>query len=258
MKTLIAIPCFDTVHVEFVRSFMDLKKPEGTTFSFIPGTLIYEARNLIAQKAVENGFDRVLWLDSDMIIPPDALEVLTADMEEHRADLVTALYFRRKPPTNPVLSNDLYWRVNDDGNVETGATSYVDYPENAVFPIRGTGFGCCLTSRNLLRKMVEVYGSPFTPLMGMGEDFAFCWRADKAGFKMRCDSRVKCGHIGAYAYTEADFFMQTGRDAKNPRKVCKTCEYGRSDICNDHGETIINHEKHSCAEWRERIRREYE
>lgn len=210
MKTLIAIPTHDNVPVMFVKTFLDLIKPEGTTYSIIPGTLIYEARNLIAQKAVENNFDAVLWLDSDMIVPRDALIRLSEDMEKYRADLVTALYFRRKPPTNPVLSNDLYWRVNDDGNVETGATAYIDYPKNAVFPIRGTGFGCCLTSRNLLRKMVEMYGSPFTPLMGMGEDFAFCWRADKAGFRLRCDSRVKCGHIGSVVFDERAFMAQRG------------------------------------------------
>ena len=212
MKTLIAIPTHDNVPVLFVKTFLDLIKPEGTTYSIIPGTLIYEARNLIAQKAVENNYDAVLWLDSDMIVPHDALIRLAEDMEKYRADLVTGLYFRRKPPTNPVLSNDLYWRVNDDGNVETGATAYVDYPKNTVFPIRGTGFGCCLTSRNLLRKMVEMYGSPFTPLMGMGEDFAFCWRADKDGFRLRCDSRVKCGHIGSVVFDERAFMAQRIRD----------------------------------------------
>ena len=212
MKTLIAIPTHDNVPVMFVKTFIDLIKPEGTTYSIIPGTLIYEARNLIAQKAVENNFDAVLWLDSDMIVPRDALVRLAEDMEEHRADLVTALYFRRKPPTNPVISNDFYWRVEDDGSVKTGATSYVDYPRNAVFPVNGMGFGCCMTSGKLLKAMVDAYGSPFTPLMGIGEDYAFCYRAEKAGFKLMCDSRVKCGHIGSVIFDERAFMAQRGKD----------------------------------------------
>lgn len=210
MKTLIAIPTHDNIPVAFMKTFLDLQKPEGTTYSIIPGTLIHEARNLIAQKAVENNFDRVLWLDSDMIVPPDALVRLAADMEERRADIVTGLYFRRKPPTNPVISADFYWRVNDDGQVETGATSFVNYPKDAVFRVNGTGFGCCMTSRNVLRKMVEKYGSPFTPLMGIGEDYAFCYRATKDGYKILCDSRIKCGHIGTYVYDERAFDAQRG------------------------------------------------
>ena len=212
MKTLIARPTHDNVPVMFIKSFLDLIKPEGTTYSIIPGTLIHEARNLIAQKAVENGFDAVLWLDSDMIVPPDALVRLAADMEATGADFVTGLYFRRKPPTNPVISNDFYWQVNDDGQVETAATSYIDYPKNAVFRVNGTGFGCCITSGRLLREMVEKYGSPFTPLMGVGEDYAFCYRATMAGYDILCDSRIKCGHIGTYVYDERAFDAQ--RDKK--------------------------------------------
>lgn len=211
MKTLIAIPTHDNVPVEFVRSFLNLQKPEGTTYSIIPGTLIYEARNLIAQKAVENNIDRVLWLDADMIVPPDALVRLAEDMEATGADFVTGLYFRRKPPTNPVISADFYWRVNDDGNVETAATSFINYPKDAVFRVNGTGFGCCMTSGALLREMVEKYGSPFTPLMGIGEDYAFCYRVTRAGHAILCDSRIKCGHIGTYVYDERAFDAQRGK-----------------------------------------------
>lgn len=211
MKNLIAIPAYESMPVGFVKSLIDLRIPEGTTISIIPNTLIYNARNLIAQKAVENGFDRVLWLDADMIIPKDAFAQLAADMEEYNADIVTGLYFRRIPPTNPVISNDFYWRVEDDGSVKTGATSYVDYPRNAVFPVNGMGFGCCMTSGLLLRELVEKYGSPFTPLMGIGEDYAFCYRATLAGRAILCDSRVKCGHIGTYVYDERAFDAQKGR-----------------------------------------------
>ena len=212
MRTLIATPTHDNVPVEFVRSFLNLQKPEGTTYSIIPGTLIHEARNLIAQKAVENDFDAVFWLDSDMIVPPDALVRLQKDLVDCEADIITALYFRRKPPTNPVISNDFYWRVNDDGQVETGATSYIDYPKNAVFPVNGMGFGCCITSGRVLRDMVETYGSPFTPLMGIGEDYAFCYRATKAGYDIFCDSRIKCGHIGTFVYDERAFDAQRGNN----------------------------------------------
>ena len=80
MKTLIAIPTHDNIPVAFMKTFLDLQKPEGTTYSIIPGTLIHDARNLIAQKAVENNYDAVFWLDSDMIVPPDALVRLAADI----------------------------------------------------------------------------------------------------------------------------------------------------------------------------------
>ena len=53
--------------------------------------------------------------------------------------------------------------------------------------------------------MCDKYGSPFYPLMGMGEDTTFCFRAKQDGEKIYCDSRIKAGHVGQYEYTEKDY-----------------------------------------------------
>jgi GT2 family glycosyltransferase len=42
---------------------------------------------------------------------------------------------------------------------------------------------------------MSVYGVPFFPIAGLGEDLAFCWRAKKLDYKLYCDSRLKIGHI---------------------------------------------------------------
>ena len=204
MRILIAVPCFDMIHTEFVRSFIDLEKPDGTAYAFITNTMIYDARNTIAQNAIKEGFDRVLWLDSDMTFKPDTLMRLSADMDDMGMNFVSGLYVKRKPPINPVLCDTLYRRVTESGDVECAASSYVDYPKDSVFEIAGAGFGCVMTSAELLRRLVDKYGAPFTPMMGMGEDLSFCLRATCVGVKMFCDSRIKCGHIGQRVYGEED------------------------------------------------------
>lgn len=203
VRTLIAVPCFDMVHTDFVDSFLALDRPEGTVHTFIKNTLIYNARNAIAQNAIKHGFDRVLWVDSDMILPPDALVTLANDLDAGY-EYVSGLYFMRATPTLPVIYSDVLWRVKEDGWVETGRTHYQDYPKG-LFEIAGSGFGCVMTSVDLLKRLVDKYGAPFTPLMGMGEDLAFCWRVSQIGAKMYCDSRVKCGHIGQKVFTEVDY-----------------------------------------------------
>ena len=202
MKTLIAVPCQDFVWTEFVKSFIELERDENTAYTFITGTLIYEGRNLIAKNAISYGFDRVLWLDSDMIVSADALKRLSADLDTGK-DYVTALYYGRKPPHNPIISNDVVWKV-ENNEVTTGATSYKDFPKDQVFEINGSGFGCVMTSVELLKDVTERYGAPFTPLMGLGEDYAFCWRVAQIGRKMYCDSRIKCGHLGLCEYRGKD------------------------------------------------------
>ena len=58
-RTLIAVPSHDYVHADFTRCLMELEKPEGTGFAMITATLVYTARTMIANKAVEMGFDQV-------------------------------------------------------------------------------------------------------------------------------------------------------------------------------------------------------
>lgn len=212
MKTLIAVPCLDMMHTEFVRAFTEMKKPDGTSFAFIQSTLIHEARNLIAQNAVKDGFDRVLWLDSDIVMPDNALYLLSAQLDGGK-DFVSGLYFKRKGKPLPVVYSKVEWGMANDGNVSTYAESIKEIPYRGAFEIEGAGFGCCMTSARLLTDMVEKYGSPFSPLMGMGEDLTFCWRARKNGFRLYCDSRVSCGHIGQYVYGEADYrrMLEQGR-----------------------------------------------
>lgn len=204
-KTLIAVPAHEMIHARFAESLMNLEKPAGTGFAMITNTLIYTARNLIAYEAVKAGFDQVLWLDSDMIIPSDALIRLSDDMTDGR-ELVSALYFTRKDPFVPCIHSDITWEIKSDGWVNTSGDIYKDYPRDQVFEIAGCGFGCVMTSAALLKKMIDKYGAPFYPLMGMGEDTSFCFRAGKDGVKMYCDSRVKVGHIGSKVFDE-DYYQ---------------------------------------------------
>ena len=202
-KTLIAIPCFDMVHADFMKAMLELEKPEGTSFALIKNTLIYNARNTIAQNAIASGFERVLWLDSDIVFKNNLLIRLHEDLDAGR-DFVSGLYFMRNKKTAPVVYSDIWYKVTND-EASCGAKNYWDYPIQTVFECAGAGFGCVMTSVELLKELVGRYGAPFTPMMGISEDLAFCWRAKHNGFGMYCDGRIKCGHIGSYVYTGDDY-----------------------------------------------------
>lgn len=202
IRTLVAIPCLEMVHADFMKSVVEMDKPENTSIATIKNTLIYNARNMIADNAIRYGFDRVLWLDSDMIIPKDALMKLSADMDKGY-DFVSAVYFMRKFPTAPVVYSDVWYKVTDN-EASAGATNVINIPER-IFECAGSGFGCVMTSVTMLKALTERYGAPFTPMMGISEDLAFCWRAKHNGFGLYCDGRIKCGHIGSYVYTGDDY-----------------------------------------------------
>lgn len=210
MKTLIAIPCMDMMHTDCSRSVMEMDKVGDVQCGYIQGTMIYTARNIIARNAIDEGFDRVFWIDSDMVIPKDAMIKLSAHMDAG-FDVVTGLYFGRRKPYNPMIMDTLKWYVHEDGEVEASATSYLNYPHDSLFEIAGCGFGCVMTSVDILKKAVDLCGAPFTPMLGIGEDVAFCWRVTHMGKKIYCDSSIKCGHVGKYTFSEADFFAEAAK-----------------------------------------------
>jgi hypothetical protein len=209
VKTLIAIPSFDMVHTDLMESFTNLIKPAGTSYTNVRDTLINESRNIIAANAIKSGFDYVFWIDSDMKIPPDALTRMLAVAEDSGIDYLSGLYFTRRPPIKPCFFKELWWQKKEDESIDTGSQFYFDYPEGLV-ECAGSGFGCCLTSVELLKAVGDAFGAPFAPLDGMGEDVSFCWRVIQLGKKMYVDTTVKCGHVGQFCYDETAYRSYLG------------------------------------------------
>ena len=192
MKTLIAIPCGDQLEANFVECLLNLRPVGETEIKLLKGTLVYDARNQLTQYALEKGgYDFVLWLDSDMTFEPDLLERLMEDIDGKQA--VTGLCFGRRPPFKPCIYKSI--RVEKEGlGVMPHADNWYDYPRDQLFEVEGFGFACVLMLMDMLDAM-SVYGIPFFPVAGLGEDLSFCWRARQLDIRLWCDSRLKIGHI---------------------------------------------------------------
>ena len=201
MQYLIAVPAFDSVDTDFYQSCLSLQHDGNVQWTVARSSLIYTARNSLVDAAIEGGFDRVLWLDSDMVFAPDLLRRLAADMDSGM-EYVCGIYFKRKPPYSPVIYKELKIIEHERGLVTPIAPLFEDYPRDQVFQIGGSGFGAVMTSVRLLRDLREQFGQSFMPVLGFGEDLSFCTRVTKLGVPMFCDSRVKVGHVGSYIIDE--------------------------------------------------------
>lgn len=209
MKTLICIPAMDMLHTEFFKSFVGMRRTENTQVLVSQSSLIYDARNNMARQAVKGGFDRVLWLDSDMSFDPDLMERLAARLDEGR-DFVSALYFTRKAPVRPVVYKQCGYFENEDGAVSPVAVWFDEYPRDTIFEVEAVGFGAVMMTTECIKKVAEKFGLPFAPMLGFGEDLSFCGRAQQCGIKMWVDSSIKCGHVGMGTITEKTFIEQGG------------------------------------------------
>ena len=197
MKTLIAIPCMDVIEADFVECLANLRHVGEVEIKFLKASLVYDARNQITKYALDKGgFDYVLWLDSDMTFGPDLMEKLLADMEPEdgpKRQAVSGLCFSRRPPFKPCIYKSL--DVQQQGQmIYPKAEVYLEYPRDQLFEVAACGFACVMMRMDVLEAM-GIYGVPFFPIGGLGEDLTFCWRAQKLDIKFHCDSRLKIGHI---------------------------------------------------------------
>lgn len=195
MKTLIAIPCMDYLEADFVECLTNLRaryREDEVEVKFLKASLVYDARNQLTKYVLDKGcYDYVLWLDSDMTFEPDLLDRLMEDIEGRQA--VTGLCFGRRPPFKPCIYKKLDVTMSNNMMLPV-CENWFDYPRDQIFEVQACGFACVLMRTEVLEKML-VYGVPFFPVGGLGEDLTFCWRAKKQGITFHCDSRLKIGHI---------------------------------------------------------------
>ena len=202
---LIGMPAFDMMHTVTCRSLIGLAKENGTPHSFAIGSLVADARNRIVDDAFRMGVERILFVDSDMVFEPDMLYRMQACMTATGADVVCGIMTTRKHPIEPVIYKSLSWEEDENGYLKINKETYLDYPVDSVFEIAACGFGACLVTVDICKKIMGNYGAPFTPLPGLGEDLTFCIKAREAGGKIICDSRIKVGHMGQALYDELSY-----------------------------------------------------
>ena len=123
-----------------------------------------------------------------MTFMPDTLDMMLDTLKANNYEILTGMYFRRRPPFTPTLFEEL--RIMPTGTV---AKEFDEIPEE-IFEVAGCGFGCVLMSRNVLWNVFCQNGNMFSPINGVGEDLSFCWRARRCGHKIYCDPTIALGH----------------------------------------------------------------
>jgi hypothetical protein len=173
----------------------------------ISHTLIHSARGQIAMSAIKNKCDYLFFIDSDCVLPPDALKRLVA----HDKDIVAGMYFHKTAPFAPVV-----YKIGEKNLYDV----MMDYPKNTVMEVDGVGMGCCLIKTSVFEKFVhDVNGQQecyaFEPIPATkkrpsitGEDFAFCHRAQEAGYKIYVDTGLQCKHQ-TVRYIDEEYWEKT-------------------------------------------------
>jgi len=199
-RLLIAIPTNDYVHADFMKSLVELteeltRKKVDFHVEIITATLVYIARERLAQKAINDGYTHVLWLDSDMVFSKTVYE----DLMFCGKEFVCGAFVSRRPPYGPCVYKSIkkyeIEKVEDFGS--------------KPFRVDGCGFACVLTAVPLLLDVMQQFEYCFRPTDYYGEDLAFCWRVNQMGREIWCEPTVRPGHIAHIPiYAGEEFFWK--------------------------------------------------
>ena len=187
IKLLVAVPCYDTAEAEFLKCYskllMHLAK-NGYDFDVmvVSGTLVYLAREELATQAVRGGYTHVLWLDTDMIFEPDVVDRMLA----HNKPFVAAAFRSRHGPYVCCFSKDI------------ATCALMDELPDEPFWAEAAGFAVVLLETKVLQAVRHASGTCFEPTIRLGEDFEFCRKALRCGYRVFVDPSIKAGHIGRY------------------------------------------------------------
>jgi GT2 family glycosyltransferase len=143
-------------------------------------------RNEAVKMAIEAGFDYILWMDDDMVIPVG--EEIFSRLINHDKDIVAPLFFVRSKPYLPLL----FKRVTFANGAMITYENILDYPKNTLVKCDGVGFGFIITKVEVFKKMKQPY---FAYSDQYGEDLRFCEEASKVGAEIYCDTSLQVGHI---------------------------------------------------------------
>jgi FkbM family methyltransferase len=205
-RILIAVPTNRNIEATTFKSIYDLIIPDGYTvdFQYFWGYQVDQVRNLIAHWGIQNGYDYIFSVDSDISFAPDTL----AKMLSHNKDIVSGVYIQRIPGRHCIE----LMRKNAHGGV-----THVDWSDikgQGLVPIDGCGFGCVLVKIEVYKAIPYphfLYHSAIDHSNTLSEDVHFCNQARDRGFTMWADTDIICDHTGSWT-----FKVDMNMPARNP------------------------------------------
>lgn len=194
-------------------------------------SLITRGRNILVGQFLRSPASHLLFIDADIAFDPETVvRLATADK-----DIVGAVYPKKAIDWGAVQRKSREKAADPEMHAEEPATAMgLDFNINAILSIDDRGFaevldtatGFLMISRTCLEKMCEAYADltcvndiagsrqvvpEYVALFDcikcpdsqryLSEDYAFCRRAQKIGFKIFADLASSLSHSGSHVYS---------------------------------------------------------
>jgi len=188
MRIAIATLTQETLPVEYTLSLIKMVHESNMSCSFLinRSANITLGRNNQFFEAKENNYDYILYIDSDIVFPEDALKKLVA----LNKGVSSGIYYGREYPFRPVVHEFV------EHDQIRNLVKWGDKP----FIADSVGAGFLLIHKSIFPLFERNIKEPFAGLRNglnqeISEDTSFCIRCRDMGIKIWVDPSIELGHI---------------------------------------------------------------
>ncbi len=147
---------------------------------------VYEARNIIREKVLKEGYDYLMSIESDHLVPKDIIENLLA----HKKKVVGGWYYSRRNDGTSIVNLLPPWQGRKEPNFKS---------EPNLIKVFSMGTGAILIHRSILEKIKfrwEEYTYEDTGTKaGWWDDIWFYVDAQRQGIPVWCDKSLYVKHM---------------------------------------------------------------
>lgn len=187
------------VPLEWALNFKGMNPPINfnINYSVVYGKEVGEAREIIAEEALEKGAKYLFFLGDDVVAPPETIKQLIYRMEQNsEIAVIGGVYCSKCDPSAPLVFK---------GN---GLGSYWDWKIGEFFECTGVGMDCTIIRVDALKgisrpwfKTVETdeFLEGKNQAESWTEDLYFCKKLlEETPFRIFCDGAILCSHWDVY------------------------------------------------------------
>ena len=166
------------------------------------------ARNRLASESIADGFEELIWIDSDIAFEPQAVQRLRS----HGLPIVCGLYPKKleREWSSQFLPGQKSVTLGEGGGlieILYAAAGFLLVRRQVFLEVqRQQQLPTCFwrgtppTTPFFLPMVISSGGGH----LYLGEDFVFCERARRCGFQIFADTSIRLQHIGIYGYSWED------------------------------------------------------
>lgn len=214
MKILLGVPAFDerAIFTKCYQSLWEMDKGGHEVIFFpVTGYDCATARNRMVQKTLDEKADYLMMVDSDTVVPRDALVNMLSD----NVDVLLGYYAHRDKDNIYRGRSNVCRLYQPDGQKYFNYPLESEYTEDEMHDMRdrgefllqihGGGMGCALIRVDVFRRLKYPWYDWINYAddnRGMlSEDLYFCEQCRFQHIPIYTDTRINCGHILRYEQT---------------------------------------------------------